>query len=287
MNKNQKGFGHIAIVLIIVVVGFIGLVGWRVMSSNKNNDVVSVNDGSSNTPNNQTTTKDSGSIVSWEWNGSKWQSSGQAPSCNDPVKFSVAPTDLSKATAVLYPGQSRGGNYKPHGGFRFDNSTNSDVTVKAIMDGYVVSGSRYIESGETQYVFTIENSCGIAYRYDHLATLSETMQKIADSLPEPKVDDSRTTKFESPIQVKSGDVIATSVGFKNNSNVSFDLGVYDYRQTNEAAKDANFVKTHQNELSQAGYALCWFDMFSTSDSDLMKSLPAADANAGKTSDYCE
>ncbi len=225
--------------------------------------------------------------VQWQWSGDKWQTNGNPPTCPDPLKFSTAPTDLSKATAVLYPGQSRGNNYKPHGGLRFDKAGDNNVSVKAIMDGVVASGARYIEMGETQYMFTIVNDCGIAYRYDHLLTLSPTFQKLADTLPVAKDNDSRTTNFNDATVIKAGDEIATAVGFSKNHNVSFDLGVYDYRQRNQAAQSTSYVSQHQNFLSQAGYALCWLDMFSTADSATLKSLPGGDGTAGKTSDYCK
>ena len=155
------------------------------------------------------------------------------------------------------------------------------------MDGVVASGARYIEMGETQYMFTIVNDCGIAYRYDHLLALSPTFQKLADALPAAKENDSRTTNFNNATVIKAGEEVATAVGFSKTRNVSFDLGVYDYRQRNQAAQSASYVTTHQNFLSQAGYALCWLDMFSTSDSAILTSLPGGDGTAGKTSDYCK
>lgn len=47
-----------------------------------------------------------------------------APACPDPLILQT-PVDLTLATAILYPGQERGGDFKPHGGFRFDNSKNT------------------------------------------------------------------------------------------------------------------------------------------------------------------
>ena len=49
------------------------------------------------------------------------------PSC--PTPLLQTPVDLSKVTSILYPGQERGGNYKAHGGFGFDNATDNLVTV--------------------------------------------------------------------------------------------------------------------------------------------------------------
>ncbi len=280
---NQEGAHHIIVLLAVVVVAVVGLAGWRVLSTDKKNDDVKIiNDGSSN----KTENSESETVVTWQWNGKEWASTAEPPKCEEPVKFSVAPSELSKATSVLYPGQVRGGNYKPHGGLGFAGTTN-DIEVKAIMDGNVTSGVRYIEAGETQYMFWIENPCGIAYRFDHLLTLSPEFQKIADALPEAKQDDSRTTNLSKPVAVKAGDTVATAVGFKVTKNVAYDLGVYDLRKPNEKGKDQSYRDAHKSELSQAAHALCWLDMFSASDSAKLVVLPSRDAGQGKTSDYCK
>ena len=39
MSKNQGGFGHIAIILAVVVIAAIGAVGWTVYSKSQNKDV--------------------------------------------------------------------------------------------------------------------------------------------------------------------------------------------------------------------------------------------------------
>ncbi len=281
---DAKGSHVVAVVMAFVVFAAIGFVGWRVLNNDKKkDDVKSVNDGSGQRANQQT---NSNANVTWMWGGEKWQASGTPPSCDDPLKID-SPADISKATAVLYPGQVRGNNYKPHGGFIFRNSNNSDITVKAPIDGQLVEGSRYIEQGEVQYMLRITHPCGLSVRFDHLLTLSPAMQAEADKLPVAKPDDSRTTNFEKPITLKKGDTIATAVGFKNTHNVSFDLGVYDLRQRNGASKDQSYVARHQNELSQAAYAVCWFDLLSANDARLIKSLPPGDQSAGSTSDYCK
>lgn len=273
---NQRGFHVLEVVIIVVILFVLGLIAWRIISD------------SSKSPTKTTSSSQGGdgttdTLIKWTWNGEAWAANGVAPDCPEPLVFSQPPTDMSRVTGVLYPGQTRGGNYKPHGGFRLDGGGN-DVTVKAIMDGYLTSGARYIEKGELQYLFTITNSCGIAYRYDHLATLSPLLQTIADSLPPAKENDSRTTNFDNPLHIKAGDTIATTVGFKNPTNVSFDLGVYDYRKRNVAANSAAYLSQHKNELSQAAYALCWLDMFPGTN---LRNLPAGDPAAGKSSDYCD
>ncbi len=201
----------------------------------------------------------------------------------------LSPVDVSKATSILYPGQTRGGDFKPHGGFRFDGLKNEDVTVTVPLAAKVTSGSRYIERGEVQYMFDFEGDCGINYRFDHLKTLSAKFQAIADKLPAAKVDDSRTTAVSPEVSVATGEVVATAVGFAvgdNGPNVSVDFGVYDKRQKNASSKDAAWVAAHSEDGDQAYYGVCWFDLLPAADAAIVKALPAGDSAAGKTSDYC-
>ncbi|MEK7602974.1 MAG: hypothetical protein AAB459_01885 [Patescibacteria group bacterium] len=281
MKKLDQIGSHLAVVLVaILVLGVIGIAGWRVMSNDKKELVIGANNGG--TDNKKDLSAESHGSVSWQWDGSKWTSLGAPPKCDEPISFKQTAVDTALVEGILYPGQVRGGNYKPHGGFWLKISSNA-VQIKAIIDGTVVNGSRYIEMGETQYMFTIVNDCGLAYRFDHLLELSPTFKTLADQLPTAKENDSRTTNFNSGAKVKAGDVVATAVGFKQNANYTFDLGVYDYRQANEASKISGYKVKVGGDLNQAGYAICWLDLFAGAN---YSSLPASDHTAGKTSDYC-
>jgi hypothetical protein len=156
---HQNGSNVVSVVVAIFVLGVVGFAGWRVFGSDKKEPVQSVNDGSSQRTSEsaQTTTQ----AVTWQWDGSGWKASATAPDCKDPLEFTQTAVDTARIESILYPGQIRGGNYKPHGGFRLKSSNTADV--KAITDGTVASGARYIEQGETQYMLTIVNDCGIAY----------------------------------------------------------------------------------------------------------------------------
>lgn len=204
----------------------------------------------------------------------------------------ITPVDMKHVSAILYPGQVRGGDFKPHGGFRMDNTNNNLVDVKAPLDAKITLASRYIEMGEMQYLFEFENSCGLKYRFDHLKTLSVKLQTIADKLPVAKVDDSRTTRVKGNIAVAAGEIVATAAGFTssphdaNQPNVAFDFGLYDTRQKNEASKDPAWFSTHKEEGDQAIYAVCWLDWLPPADAAIAKSLPGGDSISGKGSDYC-
>ncbi|MBI4225640.1 hypothetical protein HY612_00840 [Candidatus Roizmanbacteria bacterium] len=193
--------------------------------------------------------------------------------CPNPLILNT-PVDINLATSILYPGQVRGGDYKPHGGFRFDSANNNDIEVKAPMDASLQSASRYIEQGEVQYLFDFMTSCGVSFRFDHLLDLSPKFAEAVEKLPQAKVDDSRTSNVNPEVKVKKGEVIATAVGLRNNKNVFVDFGVYDRKGLNA------FKDPRQS-------ALCWFDLLPPEDAARVKSLPPADSVSGSQSDLCK
>lgn len=221
---------------------------------------------------------------SWEFDGEKWSGSS-APACPVPL-FPELPVDIALVSGILYPGQYRGGDYKPHGGFRFDGSKPADITVKAPLDARLILGSRYIEQGEIQYLLVFENPCGVAYRFDHLLTLAPAFAQAADTLPPALPDDSRTTRFAPVIEVKRGDIIATAVGFAKSQNVGVDWGVYDLRQPNAASQNESFATRHGAYREQTFYGICWFDLLPADIAQKIRSFPAS-GTEGNTSDYCK
>ncbi|MFZ3010170.1 MAG: hypothetical protein WA030_04125 [Candidatus Microsaccharimonas sp.] len=276
MNRLQRG-SHVLIILIVVaVIGIIGALAWVFVSNMKDSDQ------SDSTPLSQVDTPPSELI--WQQGEVGWQSTSTPPECPaQPIMKS--PADISKATGVLYPGQTRGGNYKPHGGFRFDNNKNADITVTAPLDGFIVRGGSYLAEGEVQYTFDIMNNCGIMYRLGHLRVLPDNLQKIADTWPAPTAD-SRTQSLNPVVYVKAGDTLATSVGITETVNAFFDWGVYDYRQENEASKSIAYQQLHAQDKELSWHAVCWFDWLPSADSSKVKSLPPGDPTSGKNSDYC-
>jgi hypothetical protein len=269
MNKSLVIMSGVGLVIVLAIVGY-------VLLQPKNQ-----------TQNSQSATsspKASTQTVQWQRGSTGWVANGTAPACADPI-VAQSPADVSKATAVLYPGQTRGGNYKPHGGLRFDGLNNTDVTVSAPFDATVMRGTRYLEMGEVQYLFDFINSCGYMYRLDHLSVLSPAMQAIADTFPQPKENESQTHNLTTPVSVKAGDPIATAVGFQSSKNVGFDFGLYDLRHKNAASQNTAWAAQHGSE-ELAPYAVCWLDQLPAADKAKVKSLPGGDQVAGKTSDFC-
>lgn len=277
MNK-ERGFAAVEIIIVLVLVAVIGLVGWKVVAS-KNKEAAE-------TTTNNTSAKTG--FVEWSFDGNTWKAKGNAPKCEDPLVIN-SPVDVGKVDGVLMPGEVRGGDFKPHGGFSrgaFDEPNKVDVS--AIRDAYVYQGARYLHGGKTlQYMFDFIDSCGIRYRLDHLATLTPEFQKLADELPEAKPDDSRTTQFE-PVFIKKGTLIATEIGIKDDSNAFFDFGVYDLRSPNEASK-TDLYKTDQLRISdkeQSFFALCWMDFMQGNEKTAVAALPLRNGSPQGKSDYC-
>lgn len=274
LKRNERGFGLADVIILVVVVGALGFVGTRVAQT------VSKSEESPT----KTVAKET---VTWEFNSrqSKWTVKGTPPKCPSPL-LAQSPVDTKLATSVLYPGQYRDKNYKPHGGFRFDNSQSDDIQVTMPMDAELINASRYIESGEVQYLLTFRNPCGVDMRFDHLAALSPRLEVIMSKLPAPKENDSRTTRIVPTVAMKRGEVLATAVGFKNTNNVSMDFGVYDLLSPNEISKNSTWAELHDTDKDYAWFGTCWFDMLPKTDADVIKSLIEADDLRDRISDYC-
>lgn len=222
----------------------------------------------------------------WEYKNDAWvYGGGTPPACPSEI-LAMSPVDASKATSILYPGQTRG-QYKPHGGFRFDNSPNGAITVKLPVKARLVSGAKYTESGNVQYLLDFVSDCGIAIRFDHLYTLDGEVKTAAAKLPLNPGGDTRGTSLDGK-EFPAGTVVATVIGMPSTRNFGFDFGVYDYRQRNTASSNPAYVAKYQSySASQAFYALCWLDLLPNGDAAIAKALPGGDAKAGKQSDYCK
>jgi hypothetical protein len=205
------------------------------------------------------------------------------PQSSCPTPLLQTPVDLSTVTSILYPGQERGGNYKAHGGFGFDNATDNLVTVKIPLEGKITRVARYRELGEVQYLFEFEGNCGVSFRFDHLRKLTAKFEAVVNAFPIK--EDTRTDPVSPPVAVTVGEVIATEVGFLN--NVFVDFGVYDMRQKNEASKDPAWASAH-SEYPADLYGICWLNSLPEADSMAVNLLPSRDGtNNGQRSDYCE
>jgi len=274
LKVKQRGFGVVEIIIILVILGLICFIAWRIFGAA-----------------NSQTTGSSKSFVEWSFDGENWKPTATAPACEDPLELSL-PTVASNVTNVLMPGQVRGGDFKPHGGLSSDNPANNNLSVSTPRDAYLYRGSKYIAEDmgktETQYMFDFMDSCGIMFRFDHLSTLTDQFKAYADKLPQGQIDDSRTTRFNDHPFIAKGTVVATAVGIKATQNSFFDVGVYDLRQRNKASK-TDLYKTDQLRISdkeQSFYAVCWFDLLPPAEKTVIKALPQRGGLPQGDSDYC-
>lgn len=209
--------------------------------------------------------------------------------CPDPL-LTMSPVDTTQATAILYPGQYRGRDYKPHGGFGFANNVDNKVEVRLPMDARLVTASRYLEMDEVQYLLEFRNDCGVGYRFDHLLTLTPEFQALVDKIPEPKQDDSRTTPIKTDV-FPVGTVVATRIGHPAMQNVGMDFGVYDFRQTNQISKHSQWAMLHEDFWEYDAHAVCWFGLLPENDRANVKKLEAqygVDYPIERAvSDYCQ
>lgn len=283
---GQDGFHVVELVIILLVLGVVGFVGFKVFNSKEKTD--NSNGGAAKTADN--------GEVKWAFNPDKLEwfaQTGTPPKCKDPFIFDRSPVDLSKIMVVGMPGAYRGYSYKPHGGLRLQNPDSGKIDVVMPTDATLVGLTRYYEGtpSELQYLLTFETDCGIAFRFDHLYTLAPAFQKIAETTPAPKKDDTRTdpnipfqrTKF------KAGDLVATEVGFPRVKNFGFDFGAYDYRHRNEISKNAKWAGIHNQYQSLDWFGTCWVDQLPPADAAKAKQLAFVVINPSKPniiSDYC-
>lgn len=279
VKLSQKGFYHIILVLLLPVIIVVSFAGYRVFINHRNSQ-----------------TNSSSHTVEWLFNQDDltWHTEDDnAPECNEQFVFDQTPINLSKVMSILMPGAYRGFNYKPHGGFRLSESTRGEIDVKMPVDATLVGLTRYYEGNpsELQYLLTFETDCGIAFRFDHLYTLSASFQEIAETTPEPKKDDTRVDPNISFMRnkFKAGDVIATKIGLPATKNFGFDFGVYDYRKRNEISKNTEWSKQHNMFQATEWYGVCWIDMLPGTDKNKAKELSLIVVNPARpniVSDYC-
>ena len=221
-----------------------------------------------------------------------WIPSGPPPPCPDPLRLAT-PVDLATVTSILYPGQVRGNAFKGHGGFRFDNNTDNNVSVRIPFDAKIVRGSHAVRNGtdidsmeglEEQDGFEFIAPCGIMYTFGHLRRLTPEFQAVADSLPLiVGFNQTQYYNVDPPVSVHVGQLLATAVGFENSSNVFVDWGVLDLRQPNGKTLRPEW-EAYRDGFDR--YAVCWLDLLPPPDDARARALPGGAQDSGKESDYC-
>ncbi len=219
----------------------------------------------------------------WAQDNNGWRPVGTPPLCPDPLELASV-VDVTKATSVLYPGQKRSVGYENTAGFRFDGLANEAIQVTAPMDGEIVQAARFLVSGEIQYVFDILSPCGIMNRFDHLLIIPSKLQAVADSLPAPKENDSRSTSISPSVKIIKGEVVATAIGLRRGKNTFLSWTVFDFRTKNRISQEPSWAAEHP---ALDHYAICPFPYLPSIDREIIKSLPPADYLSGSKSDFCD
>lgn len=204
--------------------------------------------------------------------------------CPDPLIVEL-PVNVSQVSSILYPGQYRGGDYKPHGGFRFLKDDNL-VDVRAPMDAYLFRASKHIALGEIQYALWFMNDCGVMYKLDHLRTVTDELERAFDDFPPPPVNDTRTTPVDPLVFVETGTLISEEIGFRSDRNVFVDFGLFDLRVKNEVSRNPEWVASHPGSEEQGEHALCWLNNIDPEEAEILANLPVGGVE-GNASDYCD
>lgn len=275
LSKSSRATKIVALIVVVVILGGIGFFIFQQRML----------ENSANLP------------VKWAYDEQKKEwfvSQGKAPTCNEPFVFDKTPFDISQATSAGSPGAYRGFSYKPHGGFRMDNSPDGKTNIYMPIDAKLVSLTRYHEGNppDLQHLLTFETDCGIAFRFDHIAELTPKLQEYANKTPEPKLNDTRSSPDDQPdpIYLKSGELIATSVGFKQSKNFGFDFGVYDYRTRNAISANPQWAALHSEYTDLEWHGVCWFNMLPGADAAKALALNNIQVDSRRplvrVSDYC-
>ena len=133
----MRRIGFVALVLLLAGCGGGGSDGAPgTTSSSRPAGGQSSTTGSSSgpaTPNGQWQLRETG----WTYQG------GEPPACPEPLEI-PAPVDVHRATSILYPGQTRG-EYKPHGGFRFDGGPEPEDRLMFLGASQIADGDFVVD----------------------------------------------------------------------------------------------------------------------------------------------
>jgi hypothetical protein len=122
------------------------------------------------------------------------------------------------------------------------------------------------------------------YRFDHLSSISQKLEELADTLPEPIEGDSRSQNFPEGTFVTKGEIIASAVGFPMQGNIFIDFGMYNLNTKNEASMQAGWTDKSNIDGETDPYGLCWIEFLPNDQKNLLTGLSST--VEGRYSDYC-
>lgn len=265
MQREEAGFAHLAIVVIILV-ALVGVVGYSVYRRSTSQQLTS--DSSTSQPS---------------------TSSGQAETCTK-AKFGAFTSDLTDmdlVTTIQNPIRLVGGsNIKTHSYIEVSKR----AAVYAPKDTTLNGGANYYETmGENpvtkvQYLLAFDNGCDVQFWLDHLVDVPD---KIKNAFPSEIRNDTKAVEVKET-KVSAGEL----VGYSNQTGrARFDFGVLDLKgretslTTNPKYKDDPIVQTSDKYR----HAICPFSLYDSTKLEKYKSFydPNTDSDQEIIDNICD
>jgi len=196
----------------------------------------------------------------------------------------IAPVDIQSISSFTYPGQQRDGVYATMSRLNVKSSTN-DVNITLPLKSKLISGSRYTDKGETQYMLTFETNCKIRISYDHLSLVALELMEDVSKLVETSKDAKEATQLIGK-EYDLGTVVATKIGYPKTNNAFFDFGMYDFNSVNRISNDADWAKAPIHSSQEAIHGVCWMNYLGEPDKLSLQALTPSGILV-PTGDYCK
>ena len=175
-------------------------------------------------------------------------------------------TDLSKIKKILPWGSVRSGggavdSLKMHT-YMVIKKKGSEVSVHTPTDSYLIGYTAYklFEHRDIiQHMLYFQASCEVAYRFDHLSSIEESLKKkISKFVVQELQHETKIIPIKKPIYVKGGTLVAKTKGTPNSG--WWDFGLYNKNNDNKLPKRLSAHKG-KNEERTFRFADCPYDYF--------------------------
>ena len=175
-------------------------------------------------------------------------------------------TDLSKIKKILPWGSVRSGggaknSLKSHT-YMVIKQKGSEVSVYAPTDSYLIGYAAYklFEHRDiTQHMLYFQASCDVAYRFDHISEIENTLEKkIGEIIIQELQHETKIIPIKKQIFVKGGELVAKTKGTPNSG--WWDFGLYNKNNNNELPKRLS-KKIGGAEARTFTFADCPYDYF--------------------------
>jgi hypothetical protein len=202
-NKNfgQSGLGHMAVLLVVVVIAIIGIVGWRVIENSAGKP--SNQTANSSTPASENSPTDEPDVA--------LHNLGLASLDSVVISQDAVREYADKGLKGFYPfGDKLGGkdDTRLNPNFEF-SSMEAGTKLISPIDGVVTFIKQQSESSDYEVFVQPKNNSAWTIGFDHVTNLSvkkDAKIKVGDSIGEPSVQNNGQYRFEIQINKDSGGV---------------------------------------------------------------------------------